>query len=111
MIDYSEMPDGEINRLIAESKFNDIAFIGYDDDIAVFTDKEGVTRRFSYCNNPAYMWPIITEKRITIGAYTEGNEWFALHNSLDELLVNHQNPLRAAAVCALMIEDKNPLES
>lgn len=60
-----------------------------------------------YCNSWGDMGPLIEESRIAIepcGNMIEGNYWIAEYPPCQ---VKHKSPLRAAAICWLMIKEGN----
>jgi len=98
MSKYAEMSDFEINKLVAER-------IGlYAADNIFLAD---------YCNNPLAAWPIILEYKIGINTIgIKGDEdrvWWA-ELTFDVYGDNHyaedKNPLRAAMIVYLMMEDE-----
>lgn len=58
-----------------------------------------------YCNNPADMMPVVFENRISLTFETYTNEWWAMTNDFSGPRFKHTNPLRAAAIVYLMLED------
>lgn len=114
MVDYSKLSDFEINKrvaLIIAPELNDKEC--YDiSGRAVFHDKKG-TCGFSFISDPADAWPIIAEKRISImfdstmpeyeGEY---HEWCDAMSTCQKFGIQHQsNPLRAAMIVFLMMQD------
>lgn len=105
-MNYENMSDFEINKRVAEfrggfggSTNNEYA----PDEVVCFDDKPFHTER-DYCNNPSDAWPIISENKI-------GGHWgkaapgayFAV-SRLEEFVVMHKNPLRAACIVYLMMQ-------
>ncbi|HAD9680134.1 TPA: DUF2591 family protein [Escherichia coli] len=123
-MDYSQLSDFEINKRVAE--------VIYKDRNGLFVarnlpSKEGVTivaevnsediciAAADYCNNPADAWPIIMENKISImfdstdtryeGEY---HEWCDAISSCQKFGIQYQsNPLRAAMIVFLMMQDAN----
>lgn len=122
-MDYSQLSDFEINKLVAYALGN--ADVGRPFDeisgtacrFTVFKNsglnREGeivmrpMTVTKDFCNNPADAWPIIVENKISIYAAILGDsrgEWGA-EASFTEHFHFHNNPLRAAMIVFLMIQD------
>lgn len=116
-MDYSKMSDFEINRAVAIAN----GFPPDDCDIAKrgaslvgveWNDDTGyATKAFDYCNNPADAWPIIAENRITVMIDDTTNDWSAAvvqdfcDSSAFKYSNCHKNPLRAAMVTFLMMQE------
>ncbi|HBD1054436.1 phage protein NinX family protein [Escherichia coli] len=120
-MDYSQLSDFEINKRVAE--------VIYKDRNGLFVarnlpSKEGVTivaevnsediciAAADYCNNPADAWPIIVENRIGIIPAPENGLWKAAHrkvggDSTPYHMTQDENPLRAAMIVFLMMQDAN----
>ncbi|EDR2652711.1 DUF2591 domain-containing protein [Salmonella enterica subsp. enterica] len=134
-MDYSQLSDFEINRRVCEALDMEEHFFIPDDeadfDSELPTDERGPiwqTQKmdingfrssngncFNPCNNPEYAWPIITENKISImfdstdtryeGEY---HEWCDAISSCQKFGIQHQsNPLRAAMIVFLMMQDAN----
>ena len=115
MVDYSKLSDFEINSAVHNAKLKEpyqLVFMG-DNRIAwtkengdqIITDEVPYTKNWvhNYCNNPADAWPIIVENRIRIIPilYTQ---WMA-EDYLEDVSSYHENPLRAAMIVFLMMQD------
>jgi hypothetical protein len=114
-MDYSQLHDAQINMMVCKALGLELS--GYtrilmqDDATILLSDNETLV---DYCNNPADAWPIITSNGISVikdnGLYlwcatssaywVDGVEW-----QLD-CDVMHSNPLRAAMIVFLMMQDK-----
>ena len=103
MVDYSKLSDFEINSAVSMAVRSQAA--NPESKYVVIND---------YCNNPADAWPIISENRISImfdstapeyeGEY---HEWCDAISSCQKLDVqHHSNPLRAAMIVFLMMQEK-----
>ncbi|HCR2016749.1 TPA: DUF2591 domain-containing protein [Enterobacter asburiae] len=119
-MDYSQLSDFEINKLVAYALGN--ADVGRPFDeisgtacrFTVFKNsglnREGeivmrpmiVTKDF--CNNPADAWPIIEGNRISIRNRYEG-DWKAENEWGESRFHVSCNPLRAAMIVFLMMQD------
>lgn len=120
MTDYSQLSDFEINSAVHNAKLKEpyaLVFMG-DDRIAwtkengdqIITDKVPYTKNgvHDYCNNPADAWPIIVGSKINIRFGAEGMACEAQfmqygHESVEHY---HANPLRAAMIVFLMMQEK-----
>lgn len=102
-MDYSQLSDFEINQRVSNAIPG--RFIFYPDYV---WDSEW-EKTFDPCNKAADAWPIIVDNRISISAQAEyeGDQWVAYcvdsNNDIDE---THINPLRAAMVVFLMMQEK-----
>ena len=104
-MDYDKMSDFDINKRVAEA-------IGGFPDSNFFEAHEVVFKsrgRFQYtcfdpCNNPADAWPIIVDSRIGIVPGTTNDKWAAHHGDWDICMAD-ENPLRAAMVVFLMMQE------
>ncbi|EHT3362700.1 DUF2591 family protein [Salmonella enterica] len=125
-MDYSQLSDFEINKLVAYALGNaDVGrpfdeIIGAACQFTVFKNsglnREGeivirpmkVTKDF--CNSPADAWPIIIESRIGIIPAPDAGKWKAAHREVDEDDTPHHftqgdNPLRCAMIVFLKMQD------
>ncbi|CZY54491.1 phage protein NinX family protein [Enterobacter hormaechei] len=100
-MDYSQLSDFEINQRVSNAIPG--RFIFYPDYV---WDSEW-EKTFDPCNKAADAWPIITDNKISIYAAILGDsrgEWGA-EASFTEHYHFHNNPLRAAMVVFLMIQE------
>ena len=115
MTDYSKLSDFEINSAVHNARMSEpykIEYLGNDrirwvrGSTNVTTGKVayGKNSLKDYCNNPADAWPIIVENRIRINPilYTK---WMA-EDYLEDVSSCDENPLRAAMVVFLMMQEK-----
>ncbi|MFS4675100.1 phage protein NinX family protein [Klebsiella pneumoniae] len=109
-MNYSKMSDKEINKRVAfalgcKEVMPDIFM---DDNRRYEFDKpknkSGNRFYFDPCNNPADAWPIITSNRIGIVPGTATDKWAAHHGDWD-IAIADVNPLRAAMIIFLMMQD------
>lgn len=109
-MDYSKLSDKEINKQVAfalgcKEVMPDIFM---DDNRRYEFDKpkkrSGNQFYFDPCNNPADAWPIITSNRIGIVPGTATDKWAAHHGDWD-IAIADVNPLRAAMIIFLMMQD------
>ncbi|HCX4679521.1 TPA: phage protein NinX family protein, partial [Escherichia coli] len=75
-------------------------------------ESNGNYRWYDYCNNPEDAEPIIVENRIGIIPAPENGLWKAAHrkvgsDSTPYHMTQDENPLRAAMIVFLMMQDAN----
>ncbi len=116
-MDYSQLSDFEINKRVFKAIVG-AKPLGYPhnaDGRSVGNESNGDYRWYDYCNNPEDAWPIITENKISImfdstdtryeGEY---HEWCDAISSCQKFGIQYQsNPLRAAMIVFLMMQDAN----
>lgn len=127
--DYSKMSDFEINKLVATALGIDNHFFiseseaSFDAEIPpnqrgpiwstgaymVLEFKPSNGNCFNPCNNPADAWPIIVDNGISLECIVVNRHektWRAqLKPAYVKHRVNHKNPLRAAMVVFLMMQE------
>ncbi|EIX9440371.1 DUF2591 family protein [Klebsiella pneumoniae] len=109
-MDYSKMSDLEININIAEllhpgKKFTAAySFFQPEGPAVQWICGYAEYIKADYCNNPADAWPIITSNRIGIVPGTATDKWAAHHVDWD-IAIADVNPLRAAMIIFLMMQD------
>lgn len=122
MTDYSQLSDFEINNLVAlaigakvtdgfrvgDSKESIYYALG-EDEFCVRRGFGSMPIQFDPCNNPADAWLIIVGSKINIRFGAEGMACEAQfmqygHESVDHY---HTNPLRAAMIVFLMMQEKS----
>ncbi|MFV8840259.1 phage protein NinX family protein [Enterobacter hormaechei] len=106
-MDYSKLSDQEINMAIAE--------IFHPDSVVIESKSRPpcacITGHLpslwvDYCNNPADAWPIIAESHIGIAPYpNEAYAWSSRHGMASDLSAEDKNPLRAAMIVFLMMQE------
>lgn len=122
MVDYSEMSDAEINKLVALAEgAYEVADGLFVDDVRRYQfhpPKNKGEQKFFFdpCNNPADAWPIILKHRISI-TFDETNEgeeaaeWATASVGGDEYFSDYlkcSQALRAAMIVFLMMQgDEN----
>ncbi len=120
-MDYSKLSDFEINAAVFEAlhggapdyKEGDtgkMILISYEGDVVGGDAVEVEVERgvFNPCNNPADAWPIITANKISIYAISEKDgrvRWGAEAFYPNESYHFNDNPLRAAMIIFLMMQD------
>jgi hypothetical protein len=114
MTDYSEMSDADINLRIAkimhpEKEFTLAYSFGHPEGPMVqWVQGYAEYLKLDYCNNPADAWPIIETNLISlkpVAMYTGGHKWFARQEQGYEIVRADNNPLRAAMLVFLMMQD------
>ncbi|MCN0257617.1 DUF2591 family protein [Salmonella enterica] len=125
-MDYSQLSDFEINVAVFEAIHNGspdykegengaMVFISFEGDIVNGDAVEVEVERGSFnpCENPADAWPIITENNISI-ILDNPSMPCATDNARDlfddagpNVGVAYDNPLRAAMIVFLMMQDAN----
>ena len=118
MTDYSELSDFEINKCVAVALGHSVDEEKYGKaSIGVF-HSDGLTyKSYDYCNNPADAWPIIFENKIMLSPRCADDEWKAeIYLGREDIFDNyasawHKNPLRAAMIVFLMMQDANHANS
>lgn len=112
---YADMSDFEINKAVAEI-LTDGDVIEKDDmwptdneNAVQIVYKIGVSGEYKdYCNNPSDAWPIIIENDIGIYPININHEWTANRWAVGSSISGvHANPLRAAMIVFLMMQDAN----
>ncbi|WP_371333296.1 phage protein NinX family protein [Klebsiella quasipneumoniae] len=114
-MDYSKLSDFEINSAVHNALLKEpykIEFLGNDrirwvrGSTDVTTEKVAYSKKSlkDYCNSPADAWPIITSNRIGIVLGTATEKWAAHHGDWD-IAISGVNPLRAAMIVFLMMQD------
>ncbi|WP_320733875.1 phage protein NinX family protein [Enterobacter kobei] len=119
-MDYSQLSDFEINAEVFEALHGgspdykegdngEMLLVSFEADVVGgdIVEVEVVRGSFNPCNNPVDAWQIITENKISIYAAILGDsrgEWGA-EASLTEHYHFHDNPLRAAMVVFLMMQE------
>jgi hypothetical protein len=119
-MDYNKESDDNINAAMTEVIFN-LNGWGFNESSRVFFlyGLDGVEyyeqQVIDYCNNPADMWPIILENKISLHwGWEIAGECSAIGvtwkpSSIKPRPINHEytskNPLRAAAIVFLMMQE------
>ncbi|WP_373203373.1 phage protein NinX family protein [Citrobacter amalonaticus] len=115
-MDYSQLSDAEIAQKVwfwwNQNIEHDNTLCGMSGGKMLYV-KNSVWTAFDPCNNPADAWPIIQSNGISLVKYEHGM-WLA---SCDAYWVDgvewqidgeaHPNPLRAAMIVFLMMQDAN----
>ncbi|MBO9090037.1 phage protein NinX family protein [Escherichia coli] len=113
-MDYSQLSDFEINKRVFKAIVG-AKPLGYPhnaDGRSVGNEVNGNYRWYDYCNNPADAWPVIAKHQISICAYERNNpgmknEYWWEADRFCEFITVDNNPLRAAMIVFLMMQDAN----
>mgnify|MGYP003652642523 CR=1 FL=1 len=122
-MNYEEMSDFEINKTVAHKVYSDLNGRDYTEHLVEkFFDEEGEICIFycggqplDYCNNPSDAWSIIFDNKISlifdwekIGLYTATGTHSVMRKLGERKTkkeVTHENPLRAAMIVFLMMNE------
>ncbi|MBZ6385122.1 phage protein NinX family protein [Pantoea piersonii] len=107
-MNYSELKDHEINAAVGEALGWNAKFIHQDDSVSFRDDKGRIKGTKNYCNSWSDAGPIILANKITISApmeYDQPADWLAYPASDIDLCESHPNPLRAAMIVFLVMQE------
>lgn len=108
-MDYEKASDFEINKAVAEYW----GFVIEEDEdpvdgcavsVSVLDGGYASAPPFNPCNNPSDAWPIIVESRIRITPRYSDSSWYADFAPMC-IESNGDNPLRAACIVYLMMQE------
>lgn len=112
-MNYSKMTDFEINKAVAiacgyPEENCEFGWEGKHDVGVEWNEETGYpTKSFNYCNSWADAGPVIERNKITL--YPDETETFWISSGLPEkgftVTENHKNPLRAAMIVFLMMQE------
>lgn len=111
-MDYSQLSDFEINKLVAAQIMPTSLYFENGIAVVVRCDDDEELRKFDPCNYPEDAWPIIKENMISVCAYKRANHgmkavsWWEA-DSFGEHITRDDNPLRAAMIVFLMMQEAN----
>lgn len=97
-MDYSKLSDNKINAEVA------LHWLGKGNFGLMNGAVETFGGSFNPCNNPEDAWPIIIAKKIGIAPAKVGDKWAAHYRNWD-IAITHTNPLRAAMIVFLMMQE------
>lgn len=107
-MNYEDMSDFEINKRVAEAVGMEISSDHSGAYVGVIKRSMGSLPSYmhvNHCNSPSDAWPIILENKITIFSPNDTHDdslWMA---ELDESHMFSANPLRAAMIVFLMMQE------
>lgn len=111
-MDYSQLSDFEINKRICDvfwpdfkksSECNNKTFPQNTATVYMKNGYGGFSR--DYCNNPADAWPIIESNRIGVMPSEMKTKELWMSTSGRGSYAYHENPLRAAMIVYLQMQD------
>lgn len=108
MIDFEELSDNEINELVAERLGGYAGNVhGHETAVKVKDPESGglFYMEVDYCNNPSDAWPIILKNHIWIQPDMIGDGLWRCYDRESDFAAKHSNPLRAAVIVFLMMQD------
>lgn len=106
-MNYEEMSNLEINRLVADRVGGYLGDTGdWMSNGVKCKDCDGFGYyEQDYCDNPNDAWPIIVSNKISTN-HVKDNTWLAIYaDHLDIFKTLDENPLRAAMICFLEMKD------
>jgi hypothetical protein len=115
--DLEKLSDFEVNKLVAKSlgiewhcrpgsKQNSTGGWLFSDNC-----KGGCDSLADYCNSPSDMWPLIYESLIETAPLANSDKWkaagatYSKRGERSVFTVHHENPLRAAAIVYLLVQE------
>ncbi len=111
-MNYSELTDFEINKLVAESIYKDRSFdhCFYGESIidpnSIYVCSYGEYKVVDYCNNPSDAWPIILEIWDKL-IFAKSDPYFGAEILWQEVIDKYScSQLRAAMIVYLMMGDE-----
>ena len=108
-MDYSQLSDQEINMLVAKIQHPDKTFKESKTRPPSVVLLNHINMWIDYCNNPVDAWPIILKNCISLVwdcAEDASSDWWNAFDQFDDCRVQYQsNPLRAAMIVFLMMQD------
>lgn len=109
MKNYEKMSDFEVNAAVSMHvlwKNHRCEEVDCNDKTGVVSWADGANwREFNPCNNPSDAWPIILANRINVYA-SEGPDFMPWMAGCDGFMVSNKNPLRAAMIVFLMMQEQ-----
>ena len=107
MMDYSELTNLEINKLVAKKWGHEKIYFKDNSDWISFTPDPNAPE-VNYCREASHAWPVITEYQIGLICFCVARHlWQATNYHGDEESIEFvdKNPLRAAMIVYLMMGD------
>jgi len=108
MKDYGSWTDLEVNKAVASLDGMGRVFNQADisnNAIDCYGSSGNYYGTVDYCNNPSDSWPIIQRNNIATQPRPSSEEWFAFSICESEFEVSDKNPLRAAMIVCLMMNE------
>ena len=107
-MNYEEMSDFEINKQVAINRGGYQGHVEHMQHGVKESDRASHGLLFTerdYCNNPSDAWPIILANRINVYA-SEGPDFMPWMAGCGGFMVSNKNPLRAAMIVFLMMQEQ-----
>lgn len=104
-MDYSQLSDFEINKRVAQLHGGFALTLAVHDEPP--SGKSFDPGRFDPCHNLADAWPIIESNRIGVMPSEMKTKELWLSTSGKGCYAYHENPLRAAMIVFLLMQDAN----
>ena len=104
-MNYEEMSDFEINKLVAEL-FDDHIFVRFESEDGGDLFNLNTHKTVNYCNNPNDAWPIIKENKIGL-MFCSPYQAYGKKIGIDmyEFKSHNENALRACMIVFLMMNE------
>ena len=102
-MNYAEMSDFEINKLVTKHLLTDGWKYNEKENGFIYEQDGYFCRIYDYCNNPSDAWPIIVENKIGI-TFVNG-EWRASSVAAGYHEFSNINALRAVCCCFLLMNN------
>ena len=109
-MNYEEMSDFEINKCVAEAVGMELSSDHSGAYVGVVWRSIGSRPNYghaNYCNNPSDAWPIVLANKIWIQPDMIGDGLWHCYDCESEFLSKHKNPLRAAMIVFLMMQEQD----
>lgn len=106
-MNYAKMKDHEINAAVGEAMGWNAKFIHQDNSVTFRDDLGRLRGRKNYCKSWADAGPIIQDNAIGIMPFkkVKSEAWSLAAGLLSNTAVRHDNPLRAAMIVFLMMQE------
>lgn len=111
-MNYDKMSDLEINNEVECALDERVGFLEYDEVNDEFVGCDPVGDNYfrfkarNFCNNPSDAWPIIVESKISINFRVTSGKLKPMAFYGDDTIYHvHENPLRAAMIVYLMMQE------
>ena len=109
-MNYEKMSDFEVNAAVSMHvlwKNHRCEEVDCNDKTGVVSWADGANwHEFNPCNNPSDAWPIILFAKIWIQPDMVGDGFWHCYDCESEFSSKHKNPLRAAMVVFLMMQEQ-----
>lgn len=105
-MNYEELSDFEISSRVAAAISKTDFEVNNFEIVRYFCNGQHLDEPevFDPCNNPEDAWPIISENRISV-VFSSSDVAYVSDVETKKVAM-HRNPLRAAMICYLMMQEK-----